>query len=73
VYKSFSPLMHGAPRALMLVNGRNLFLAFLVFEAARLLFRAQPTTDWAPVVPQGVGFAAGPARPGSFPRAAGER
>jgi hypothetical protein len=63
----------------MLVHARNLLLAFLVFDAARLLVRAPLMTDWAPVVPHGdgggvrAGFAAGPSRPGSFPRAAGER
>lgn len=55
VFKSFSPLLHGAPRALMLVHARNLLLAFLVFDAARLLIRAPLMTDWAPVVPDGDG------------------
>jgi hypothetical protein len=51
VFKSFSPLLHGAPRALMLVHARNLLLAFLAFDAARRLVRAPLTMDSEPVVP----------------------
>ena len=51
VFKSFSPLLHGAPRALMLVHARNLLLAFLAFDAARRLARAPLTMDSEPVVP----------------------
>jgi hypothetical protein len=47
VFKSFSPLMHGAPRALMLVHTRNLLLAVLAFDAARLLVRAPLNSDVA--------------------------
>jgi hypothetical protein len=37
VYKDFNALLHGVPRAIALVNGRNLFLIFLAIMAARLL------------------------------------
>ena len=37
VYKSFSPLMHGFPRAVATLHLRNLLLAVLAFDAARLL------------------------------------
>ena len=51
VFKSFSPLLHGAPRALMLVHARILLLALLAFDAARRLARAPLTMDSEPVVP----------------------
>ena len=37
VYKDFNALLHGVPRAIALVNGRNLFLIVLTLMAARLL------------------------------------
>ena len=45
VFKSFSPLLHGAPRALMLVHARNILLAFLAFDVARRLTRAPVMND----------------------------
>ena len=45
VFKSFSPLLHGAPRALMLVHARNILLAFLAFDVARRLIRAPLMND----------------------------
>ena len=51
VFKSFAPLVHGAPRALTIVLVRNLLLAFVAFDAARLLVRAPLMMDSAPVVP----------------------
>ena len=51
VFKSFNPLMHGSPRALAIVLARNLLLAILAFDAARLLARAPLMMDSAPVVP----------------------
>jgi hypothetical protein len=51
LFKSFSPLLHGAPRALMLVHARNLLLAFLAFDAARRLVRAPLPMESEPVVP----------------------
>jgi hypothetical protein len=45
VFKSFAPLVHGAPRALMLVNARNILLAFLAFDVARRLIRAPLMND----------------------------
>lgn len=51
VYKSFNPLMHGSPRALATLLARNVLLAVLAFEAARLLARAPLTTDSEPVAP----------------------
>jgi hypothetical protein len=45
VFKSFAPLVHAAPRALALVLLRNLFLAILAYDAARLLVRASRTGD----------------------------
>jgi hypothetical protein len=51
VFKSFAPLVHGAPRALTIVLARNLLLAVVAFDAARLLVRAPLITDSAPVVP----------------------
>ena len=44
-FKSFVPLLRGAPRALTIVHARNLLLAILAFEAARLLRRAAPLTN----------------------------
>ena len=45
VYKSFNPLMHGSVRAIVTLNARNVLLAVLVIEAARLLARAPLTTE----------------------------
>jgi hypothetical protein len=55
VFKSFSPLMHGAPRALLLVQARNLLLAFLAFDVARRLVRAPLVMDSAPGDTRGAG------------------
>ena len=63
VYKSFSPLMHGFPRALATLHLRNLLLAVLAFDAARLLLAAPPAMESAPM----------PGEPRTFPRGAGER
>jgi len=77
VFKSFSPLLHGAPRALMLVHARNLLLAFLAFDAARLLLRAPLMVNSAPVVPHGDRGSERASNSGvvlgSFPRGASER
>jgi hypothetical protein len=45
VYKSFHPLLQGAPRALALVLLRNGLLAVLVIDAARTLWRAKVTAE----------------------------
>jgi len=49
VFKSFGPLMRGAPRALLLVHARNLLLAFIAFDVVRRLVRAPLMMDSAPV------------------------
>jgi hypothetical protein len=38
-FKSFGPLLRGAPRALLIVHSRNLLLAFIAFDVARRLAR----------------------------------
>ncbi len=45
VWKSFSPLVHGAPGALALLLARNALLLVIAFEAARLLARAPGRTS----------------------------
>jgi len=40
VFKSFAPLMRGAPRALLTVQGRNLLLVCLAIVVVRLLLRS---------------------------------
>lgn len=44
-YKSFVPLLRGAPRALAIVLARNVLLACLAVIVARLLIRAPLATD----------------------------
>ncbi len=44
-YKSFVPLLRGAPRALAIVLARNVLLACLAIIVARLLIRAPLATD----------------------------
>jgi hypothetical protein len=43
VFKSFTPLLRGAPSAFMLVHARNLLLAIIVVDVARLVARAPLT------------------------------
>ena len=47
VFKSFHPLIHGSPRALTIVLARNLLLAVVAFQVARLLTRAPLMMDSA--------------------------
>jgi len=53
VYKSFNPLMHGAPRALMTLHLRNLFFLCVAFYAARLVARAPLPAEAVPVPSDG--------------------
>jgi hypothetical protein len=48
-YKSFNPLLHGAISALAMVLARNLLLAVLALDAARLVVRAPHTAEPDPL------------------------
>jgi len=47
-YKSFAPLLRGAPRALAIVHSRNLLLVCLAIVAVRLLTRKPETQNLKP-------------------------
>jgi hypothetical protein len=70
VYKSFSPLMHGLPRAVATLHLRNLLLAVVAVDAARLLFRAPLVMDSAPAETDG---AVHELLARTFPRGAADR
>jgi hypothetical protein len=46
-WKSFGPLLRGEPDALALLLARNLLLAFIAFDVARMVARAPLTTELA--------------------------
>ena len=46
-WKSFGPLLRGEASGLALVLARNLLLAFIVFDVARMVARAPLTTELA--------------------------
>jgi hypothetical protein len=53
VWKAFNPLMHGAMGPLVMLLARNLLLAVIALDAARLVARASLATGLAPLFDSG--------------------